>query len=108
MGVRLKATGARGSWFAKIGGTPYPCLHKHWVNPGGSYLDRGLEAQKPKWQKYISALKAQKKAILTDDTVVEGEAFKRSNYIALYEIDNVETTDAGLALNLVKRLEELK
>lgn len=114
MGVpKLKATGQRGSWFAEVDGEFIPCAHKHWTRtaPGSmTYDDPHFSPEtEAKWEPFVAALKAGKRAILTSDDVTnEGHAFERTGYIALYAIDDVEIVGENLRFRFTKRLAELE
>ena len=67
-----------------------------------------------KWPEFVEAIKAEKTVVLTkdrplfDDPETEELAFERIGYIAVFEVDNVETSAAGLEFDLVRRVAELK
>jgi len=62
-----------------------------------------------KWDEFIAALKREKRAVLTRDEVSQDEkSFQRTGYIALFEIDHIEVTTAGLEFEFTKRLAELE
>lgn len=110
MARRGKAIGQRGSWFAKINGEEYPCVHKHWFKQG-RYNDPGVKLGDKQCDELVSALRAKKAAILTDDVAIEREGqplgFDRRGYIALWSIDEVEFDEAGLRFRFTGRLAEL-
>jgi hypothetical protein len=107
---KLKASGERGSWFATVNGKQLPCVHEHWWQPATrGYLDPGAKPGQRIWDEYIDALKREKRAILTKDKVSKDEkSFERIGYTALFEIDQVEVTAAGLQFIFVKRIAELE
>jgi len=104
-----KPVGIRGSWFANWRGEEVPCVHKHWTKMQSgrmSYLDPGVSSD-PKWPPFIEAIKRTKKVILTDDAVDEGgiPGFKRTGYIGLYRVENVDVKDQELSFDYIERLD---
>jgi hypothetical protein len=57
-----------------------------------------------KWDEYIAALRTQKRAILTNDTVSESGTFHRTGYIALFTIDDIAVTVNGLEFEFKDRI----
>jgi hypothetical protein len=110
--ARRKAVGERGSWFATVGDERLPCVHAHWVK-GTRHSDPGFLEGEGQWPALTSAIRDGKRVILTKDEPLDapgkksGVAFNRTGYIAVFEIDNVETNDAGLHFDLVRRVEDL-
>jgi hypothetical protein len=111
------AIGERGSWFAKIDGKRYPCVHSHWTQwQGGKliYRDGGYnsEAANPKWKEFIDALENVREVIVTDDVLIErvgcGAKFKRQGYFALYTICNVVAGSQALTFDFISRRWELE
>jgi hypothetical protein len=105
---KAKVVGQHGSWFAKINGTSYPCVHRHWVKYGKPmiYSDPVRDPKDRHWPEFLEALRSQKKVILTqDDTPDEGTNFTRTGYIALYAIEDV-VMDTTLRFRFVERLTE--
>jgi hypothetical protein len=101
----IVAKGQRGSWYATIDGTSYPCVHKHWWKKGGTYHDPFIPRgdDKAEYRRaYLEALHTQKRVILSDSG--EPPAFAgRKVYIGLYEIDDIDTTN-GLRFKFVRRV----
>jgi hypothetical protein len=109
---KYKATGQRGSWFAEIGGEPFPCVHDDLTKVGkGSmvYLDPHCQPDDPaRWIPFIAALKEKKQAILTRDTVAaDGNSYERQGYIALFRIDHVVAEEGSLRFNFIERVANL-
>jgi hypothetical protein len=96
MPTAFKPRGSQGSWFATWHGRPYPCIHNHWRCGerrqwhDDPYAGVGI----PKWDEFIAAIKAgrviETKDVVPDD--VKDGTWKRTDYIALWEIDNFEIT----------------
>ena len=110
-----KATGTRGSWFARVDGESHPCVHKHWVQrdrSGMTYVDPGYDPERAIWGPFIEALETQKRAVLTEDQVSGTDdrnlSFSRTGYIALYAIDHVQVDENVLRFDFVERLRDLK
>ncbi len=105
-----KATGSRGSWFATVDGESLPCVHKHWWK-NGRYHDPHACLGQPKWDEFIAALKAGKKAVLTNDDLLPSGGFKRKSgqeaYIGVFEIDEIEVNGTDLMFRFVRRIDEL-
>lgn len=100
-----KATGERGSWFAKVGGERLPCVHKHWVE-GICRSDPGYLIEDVKWTEFVHAIATNKKVILTEDIAgsalgkKSGISFDRGGYIAVFEVaDVVADGDASTSIS---------
>lgn len=111
-----KATGQRGSWFAKVEGELLPCVHKHWLK-GMEHHDpfRRHEGQDTaKIDELVAAIRERGKVILTDDeptfdTTGEVIGFKRTRYIGVFQVSDVRYDEQdGLRFRLSKRLFDLK
>jgi len=109
---RYKATGQRGQWSALVQGQRFPCVHDYWVKRDQPnvmmYDDPGCDPDRPKWRKFIELLQNTKRAVLTQDDVIgKGPAFKRKSYLALYEIENLESGPGFLRFRFISTLAEL-
>ncbi len=105
MRPKLKATGTRGSWFAEADGESLPCVHKHWLQ-GRRYYDPNLKPGKPSWDKFVTAIAEGGKVILTKGDHLGGTKFRRTGYIAIWSVENVQFSDSGLTFDMVARLED--
>jgi len=111
-----KAIGQRGSWFATVDGEALPCVHKHWVkglyhhdpfrrHEGGASDEKILEL--------ATAVQQLGRVILTDDdaeldTAGNVVGFKRKNYIAVFEVEDVTySREDGLRFRLARRVCDL-
>ncbi|MCP4386305.1 MAG: hypothetical protein GY798_33670 [Hyphomicrobiales bacterium] len=106
---KVRASGARGSWFAKVEGETLPCVHAHWFR-GDRYDDPQLRPGDPKSEELTAALRASGRAILTNDEPTDGAdgiEFKRTGYIAVFSVDDIELDQAGLRFRFVERLTNL-
>jgi hypothetical protein len=108
---KQRAIGHTGSWFAKIAGKPYPCVHDFWrtgneePDCGDEYIDLGYIGTRhtnPNWTNFVESIRTGKRVILTS-----GRRTRRKAYIALWEVDGLETDDRGLRFRFVKQLAEL-
>ncbi|MER9883083.1 hypothetical protein [Mesorhizobium sp. M0118] len=108
-----KAVGRQGWWFAEVDGEALPCIHKHWLK-GKNYHDP-FERHKgknndQKIKEAVDAMASGRRVVLTDDYAsfdASGtvSAFARKNYIAVFEIEDVQySADDGLRFRLSKRL----
>src|SRR5690348_15743169 len=104
----FKAIGERGSWFAVVDGRRIPCAHKYWWKGRSHYLDPGAKPGERQWDEYIEALRQGKEAILTNDDLLPNGTFKRTGYIALFEIDDIRITNEGLEFGFKKKITSLK
>lgn len=101
-----KPTGTQGSWFATWKGVAYPCVHRHWAKPWPNYDDPNVD-DRPQWPEFLRALQTGKKALLTKSDIPEGETgsgWRRSGYVAIYAIDDVEVRDGHLTFQFSERL----
>ena len=101
--MKIKASGARGSWFAKVDGESLPCVHQHWIS-GSKHCDPEV-ASDGKWPEFIEAIQTGKKVIVTKDDIT---TWQRTGYVAVFRVDNVVVDDAGLRFDLVERVCDLK
>lgn len=106
MRPKLTATGARGSWFAEVAGESLPCVHRHWLK-GHHYCDPHAEPGRPPWDDFISAIARCGKVVLTEDDHLGGGAFRRTGYIAVWSVANVEVSGSKLTFDMVDRLADL-
>ncbi|WP_143062066.1 hypothetical protein [Faunimonas pinastri] len=105
---KIKATGQRGSWFARADGEKLPCVHKHWWR-GGRYHDPFARPGEKKWDELIDAIRTGKRVILTDDDVsADSSEFRRKGYIAVFAVSDVHVDETGLHFSMDARLKELK
>lgn len=98
-----KAVGARGSWFAEVQGEQLPCVHDYWLGKM-HYIDPGVVVGQRQWDEYIEAIKQKQIVVLTHGKRGEDGVFHRSGYVATYAVANVCVTQAGLEMDLIKRL----
>ena len=84
------AVGSRGSWFATINGSSYPCVHESWYRAPG-YDGPHYIAGDRQWDELVDAIKKLKSVILTKDTPSdpEGTGFTRTGDIGLFEVDEI-------------------
>lgn len=113
-----KATGQRGSWFAKVGGERLPVLHDYWANREGSdfiYHDKNLRpdlCDTPQRREFVETLRTGSHAVLAksgpsdpDDTM---KPFVRSAYIAVFAYEFLSHDDLGVRLRLTDRTKDLE
>ena len=103
-----KVTGVRGSWFAEVDGEALPCVHKYWWS-NGRYHDPFPNDDSKKEEEFVNAIREKQRVILTTDDVFDnGTKFKRTGYIALYKVANVQyDTVDGLRFDFKERLANL-
>jgi hypothetical protein len=101
-----KAVGHRGSWFAKVSGKKYPCIHNQWLN-GMHYLDPGIKLGRPRWDEYSAAIKNGLTVVLTQSRMSETGQLLRRGYVAIFAVSNVKITASGLEFDLIERLSNL-
>lgn len=94
--------GHSGSWFAEWEGEKLPCVHQHWTKGcWPKYVDPGLD-DRSEWRGFIEALKTKKKVILTTSHPPDENGIRRrKSYVAIYEIDNVQTDGGQLTFDFV-------
>ena len=102
----LKAIGRRGDWFARIDGEDVPCVWDWW-RTGFHYFDPEAKPGTGKWVKYIDAIRRGKKVALTGKKEKNGK-WERDGYIALYQVNNIVTTDHTLEFDLALKFAELE
>ncbi|MBX5239501.1 hypothetical protein [Rhizobium sp. NLR22b] len=111
-----KATGRRGSWFAKVDGEQLPCVHRYWLNKldyHDPYIREtdGLPASKV--VEFVDAIRNGERVILTEDTPHIGPegyptGFARRSYVAVYQVEQVRYDESdGLRFRLAQRLDSL-
>lgn len=98
-----KAKGSQGSWYAEIDGTKFPCVHSRFLD-GLSYYDPVEGVPLP--EDYVEAI-SDGLVILTKSKAIDGGGFKRSGYIALFRVADVDAADGKLRFRLAERVEEL-
>ncbi|MBX5132537.1 hypothetical protein HJB80_07650 [Rhizobium lentis] len=112
-----KATGRRGSWFAKVDGEQLPCVHKYWLKKfdyHDPYIREkdGLSASKV--TEFIDAIRVGERVILTEDTPHMGPdgypiGFTRKAYVAVYQVEQVRYDEGdGLRFRIAQRLDNLE
>ena len=99
----LRPKGQQGSWFAKWEGEDLPCVHRHWTKRcWPAYLDPNVD-DRPEWPHFIEALATGGKAILTTSHI-EGNKWRRANYVAVWEIADVVAENGELRFTFVRPL----
>jgi len=102
----VKALGGKpGWWFAVVKDETLPCVHQHWWMGKNTYFDPGVKPGL--FNEWVDALKTKKRVILTNDILKENGRFKRTGYIAIYEIGNIKLDQTGLTFQFKKRLQDL-
>lgn len=107
---KYRATGRRGSWFADVNGESLPCVHSRWCQRG-IYHDPNATPGIPKWDEHYAAIRDGKRVILTKSTIDDTErgfGFARSEYVAIFEVYDVEVKGNDLRFKLGKRCAELE
>jgi hypothetical protein len=108
-----KAVGRQGWWFAEVDGVALPCVHKHWLK-GTAYHDP-FERHKGKnndnkIKEAVDSIVTGRKVVLTNDEATFDPsgvvtAFARKNYIAVFEVDDVQySVSDGLRFRISERL----
>lgn len=111
--MRKKAVGSRGSWFASVDGEQLPCVHRHWMK-GMYHADPGYVEGESQWPALVSAIRAKKRVILTNDEAFpvsenkHGMGFTRTGYIAVFAVENIEADEGSLRFKLVERICDLQ
>ncbi|MCH4548255.1 hypothetical protein MK632_21180 [Rhizobium changzhiense] len=112
-----KATGQRGSWFAKVDDGKFPCVHKYWLKKleyHDPYIRESDGFPATKLNEFIDAIRTGQRVILTDDTPHMGPdgyptGFTRKAYVAVYQVEQVQFDETdGLRFRLSKRLDDLE
>lgn len=99
-----KPVGSPGNWFAEIGGTSLPCVHRHWVR-GGLHDDPNVVDSRD-YQRLISGIREKGYVILTTDEVIdEKKSFKRTGYIAIFGVKDLEVAGTHLTFRLGEKIE---
>ena len=84
-----------------------PCVHKYWLR-GFHHHAKHAWQNDPKHIELVDAIRATGKVVLTKDEVTdEGEAFKRTGYIAVYRVENIAWANDELQFDLVEKLATL-
>ena len=105
---RYKAIGERGSWFAKVSGERLPCVHQYWIKGTRHEAIRTVQ-NGAKDKALVEEIQRLKKVVVTSDDVIdEGCGFKRTGYIAVFAVENVDGRRGSLTFDLVERLADLK
>lgn len=102
-----KPIGSQGSWFARFEGVEFPCVHRHWYEPG-KYHDPHVRPGTRQWDKYVARIRDLGYVILTNDIVpdnTEDGTFKRTSYIAIFEATDVRLEGADLTFSMLRRIE---
>lgn len=101
-----KPHGERGSWFASWEGKMLPCVHKHWWTGRNGYSDPYARPDDPKFKELVDSIRQCGRVILTSDTLLDGaHNFKRTGYIAIYDVANIEFDESGLRFEFTARHE---
>ena len=107
---RFKARGHRGSWFATVNGESLPCLHKYWLH-WPVYDDPGIRAGERQSDQLVAALHSLGRAVLTEDEpkLKDGKVigFKRTGYVAIFKVSDIELGQSALRLRFGDRLANL-
>lgn len=112
MGTK-KATGSRGSWFALVDGEELPCVHDHWWVKGNRerrYNDHLLRASLHN-DNFVARIKEKRKVVLTSDkphSAINPVPFKRTGYIALWTVEDIEFDENGLRFRFTEKIDDLK
>ncbi len=104
MSARLPR-GHAGSWFAEWEGEKLPCVHARWVEGRWpNYLDPKCDGR-PKWDKFIAALKNGRKAILTTSHPPDRNGImRRKSYVGVWEVHGVDVSDGELRFTFGKQV----
>lgn len=100
---RKRAVGQQGSWFATVDGEALPCVHKRFLS-GLDYHDP-VEGE-PLPEGYVKAI-GKGTVILTKSRKIEDGKFERSGYVAIYRIDDFDSSDGQVRFRLVERIANL-
>lgn len=99
--------GHAGSWFATWEGESLPCIHQHCVK-GGRYIDPGVNDH-PAWPRFIAALQADGKAILTTSHPVDRDGLRRrKSYVGIWPVSDVQVREGVLLMNLGPPLQRFR
>lgn len=102
-----KPKGRQGSWFARTEDRDLPCVHDHWEK-ALKYRDPNVDGRR-QWVKFLAALRSGQPVILTQSRITEGGAkWRRSRYLSLWRIANVQVTDGVLTFDFVDKLAEFR
>ncbi len=72
------------------------------------YIDPFCYPEDAKWIPFLSALREQKRAILTKDKPPnEDMVFERQGYVALFRIDHITVENGTLRFQFIERLAEI-
>ena len=108
---KKKASGTRGSWFATVDGELLPCVNAYFLRPGALYNDPDLQ-DTPKGVELVKAIQEKRRVILTRDEPIFDEfdriTFKRTGYVAVFSVGEIEFDSAGLRFKFLERLENLQ
>jgi hypothetical protein len=105
----FKAVGKRGSWFAKVNGESFPCVHAHWWKSGKEYFDPHLRPDTEKGKELIEGIQKSGKVIITKDDFQPNEVdCKRTGYVAGFSVSNIEFNEDGLRFRFDTKLFNLK
>jgi hypothetical protein len=109
--MKLKAIGSRGSWFADVAGERLPCVHSGWLGKRGLYHDPNAAPGTPKFDEHLAAIQNGKRVILTKSVMADpvgGFGFERSEYVAIFAVDEVNVSGSDLTFRLGARSTELE
>jgi hypothetical protein len=103
----FKARGHRGDWFAEANGQRLPCVHAHWWK-GSGYNDPYARPGDRKFEELVEGIRQFGRVILTKDEVRDsGRTFRRTGYVAIYEVEDVEFDETGLRFRFISRVADL-
>jgi len=108
--IPKKAKGSIGSWFATVDGESLPCVHKHWWVKTARYNDHLLRSS-PQADEFVAAIREKKRVILKiskPNSEANPVPFKHVEYVAVWEVDNIDFDENGLRFQFIKSLVPLK
>ena len=108
---KKKAMASRESWFAIVNGEMLPCVYKFWWKRGVEYNDEDIRPGRDADELY-AAKKERKRVVLTDGIPIYGDNrnvidFNRTEYIAVFAVEDVAFDSHGLRFKFKQRLTSL-
>jgi hypothetical protein len=109
--------GQQGQWYATVrwedGETQVlPCVHRYYFKKGAQgpyYHDtlEGVSMEDARLLKHLEQIRSSRRVIVTDDEVDETKfgdgRFRRTGYVAVFDIDDLEIEGHGYRFRFVER-----
>jgi hypothetical protein len=115
-----KLRGMQGSWLVDVtyddGSVErLPTAHAYFWASGKEYHrglgdvgSTGFFKDTKKFTDYIDALKAKKRVVLTKDDIDEAaHHFERTDYLGVFDVDDIKLSDNSLSFRFVQRLPQV-